>query len=232
MIRVRTRVKICCIGSPEEAAVAVAAGADAVGLVTAMPSGPGVIDEETLRRIAATVPPGVTTFMLTSERETGSLVEQQFRCRCNVLQLCDVPQPGAYAKLRDAFPELKLVQVIHVRGPDAVQQALEAAPSVDALLLDSGDPTRVVKELGGTGRGHDWTLSRRIVESVTKPVFLAGGLNQENVGQAIRTVQPFAVDLCSGVRTHGHLDAEKLRGFFQAVKRADAALAEAEAAVA
>ena len=118
------------------------------------------------------------------------------------------------------MPGVSLVQVVHVTGKRALDEVRAAAPHVDAVLLDSGRPEAAVKELGGTGRAHDWTLSRRIVETAGVPVFLAGGLNAENVGEAIAAVGPFAVDLCSGVRSQGALDEAKLRRFVDAVATA------------
>jgi len=211
------RVKICCIRDVAEAALAIRHGAAALGLVSAMPSGPGVIAEETIAEIAASVPPGVATFLLTSRRDADSIIAQQRRARVNTLQLCDSVEPGCHAKLRARLPGIALVQVIHVTGPESVDEAAAVADHVDALLLDSGRPRLAVKELGGTGRTHDWGLSRRIVEIVRVPVFLAGGLTPENVASAIRQVHPFGVDVCSGLRTEGRLDEAKLRRFFASI---------------
>lgn len=216
----RPRVKICCIGSPEEARQAIRAGADALGLVAAMPSGPGVISEEQIAKIAAQVPPPVATFLLTSEQRPEAIARQHRRCRTTAIQLCDTLTKDAHADLREALPGVRLVQVIHVTDEASVDEALAAAPHVDALLLDSGNPALATKELGGTGRTHDWTLSRRICEKASVPVFLAGGLRAANVAEAIRQVQPFGVDLCTGVRTDRRLDAEKLASFFAAVQGA------------
>lgn len=210
----KPRVKICCISSIAEAQIAIRHGASALGLVSAMPSGPGVIAEETITEIAAAVPPGVATFLLTSQRDADSIIAQQRRCRTNTIQLCDSVEPGCYTKLREALPGIALVQVIHVTGPESVDEAVSFAPSVDAILLDSGNQKLAVKELGGTGRKHDWRISRKIVESVSVPVFLAGGLNPDNVAEAIREVRPFGLDICSGLRTNGQLDEEKVRRFF------------------
>ena len=209
-----TRVKICCISSVAEAALAIRYGASAVGLVSAMPSGPGVIAEELIAEIAATVPPAVATFLLTSKRDADSIIVQQRRTRANTLQLCDSVEPNCYSKLRDVLPGIALVQVIHVTGRESVDEALSVVAGVDALLLDSGNQKLAVKELGGTGRTHDWRLSRKIVESVRVPVFLAGGLTPENVATAIKEVRPFGVDVCSGLRSAGQLDEEKVRRFF------------------
>ncbi|HET6469690.1 MAG TPA: phosphoribosylanthranilate isomerase [Geminicoccaceae bacterium] len=216
----RTRVKICCIMSTEEAALAVREGADAIGLVGAMPSGPGVVDRSTIRAIARTVPPAVATFLLSSATGAEGLADDARDAGAGVLQIVDAPEPGALAAVRLLVPALKLVQVIHVAGEAAIAEARGAAAEADAILLDSGRPGALVRELGGTGRVHDWEISRAVVEAVTVPVFLAGGLDPANVVRAIRMVRPFGVDLCSGVRTGGRLDEAKLAAFMGAVRTA------------
>lgn len=216
----RPRVKICCIASRAEAWAAIGAGAAAVGLVSAMPSGPGVIGEGEIAAIAAALPPAVGSFLLTSRRGAEAIAAQQRRCRVNTLQLCDEPEPGAHTALRRGLPGVAIVQVIHVEGPEALARAKEVAPRVDALLLDSGRPSAPVKELGGTGRVHDWEVSRRIRQEVAVPVLLAGGLRPGNVAEAIRAVRPYAVDVCTGVRSEGRLDTAKLAAFMAAVAAA------------
>ncbi len=223
MFHVRQRVKVCCIASEDEAALAVAMGASAIGLVSRMPSGPGPIPEERIRDIARIVPPGVATFLLTSGTTAEPIIAQQRYCGTSTLQLVDEVEPGVHAALRVALPGIKIVQVIHVRDENAVADARQVSPHVDALLLDSGNPSLATKELGGTGRAHDWAVSRRICEAVRVPVYLAGGLNPQNVGKAIAQVQPFGVDVCSGLRTNGGLDAEKLEQFMIAVREAETA---------
>jgi phosphoribosylanthranilate isomerase len=217
----RTRLKVCCIASAAEAACAVRHGADAVGLVSAMPSGPGPIDDHLIARIARTVPPPIASFLLTCQTTAGAIIQQARAAGCNTLQLVDHVPPDQWPALREALPQVRLVQVIHVTGEDAIPQAIDAASRADAILLDSGNPSLVVKELGGTGRPHDWSVSRRIVEEVQQrrgiPVFLAGGLNAGNVAQAVGAVHPFGVDLCSGVRTGGRLDEAKLIAFTDAL---------------
>lgn len=215
-----TRFKICCIGSVEEARLAVAYGASAVGLVSTMPSGPGVIPEERIREIARTVPPGVDTFLLTALQALDAIVAQQRYCGANTLQLVDHLLEGTYDDLHRQLPGIRIVQVIHVRDEGAIDEARRVAPHVDALLLDSGDPTARVKELGGTGRVHDWSISARVVEAVECPVFLAGGLRPDNAVEAIRAVRPYALDVCSGVRTAGRLNEAKLAAFARAVRGA------------
>jgi phosphoribosylanthranilate isomerase len=213
-----TRIKICCIASIAEAALAIRCGASALGLVSKMPSGPGPIPEALIAEIAPTIPPGVASFLLTSEQTVPPIIAQQRRCGVNTLQIVDRLEAGTYQELREALPGISLVQVIHVTGLESVDEACRAAEQgVDAILLDSGDQRLAVKLLGGTGRTHDWSLSRQIRESAKVPIFLAGGLNAENVAEAIATVDPFGVDVCSGVRTNGKLDEAKLRAFVAAV---------------
>jgi phosphoribosylanthranilate isomerase len=215
-----TKVKICCIKSVEEAQLALRYGASALGFVSAMPSGPGPISEDQIAAIIPHIPHGIATFLLTSRQDVASIIAQQQRTRANTLQLVDSVAFSLYPELRRALPGIAIVQVIHVTGIEAVKAAEAVALLVDAILLDSGNPNLPVKELGGTGRVHDWKLSRMIRERVTVPVYLAGGLRPDNVSQAIQLVRPFAVDLCSGVRTNGHLDEAKLSVFFSQVSAA------------
>ncbi len=215
----KPRVKICCISSVAEADLAIRYGASALGLVSAMPSGPGVIEEDLIVEIAARVPPPIATFLLTCRQDVDSIIEQQRRLRTNTLQLVDRLERGSYDDLRRALPGISIVQVIHVCGEESIAEAKAVAPSVDAILLDSGNQKLPIKELGGTGRTHDWTISRFIREAVDVPIFLAGGLHPDNAVAAIREVGPFGLDICSGVRTSGRLDEEKLGRFFEAMDR-------------
>lgn len=212
------RVKICCIASETEAREAIDAGADALGLVSAMPSGPGPIEESLIATIARAVETRAATVLLTSRQDARSIGAQLDRIRPTVVQLVDVMSEREYAALRVSHPTVALMQVIHVRDGNAVREAVEVAPFVNALLLDSGNPAAAVKELGGTGRVHDWTVSRAIRDAVRVPVFLAGGLRASNVADAIERVRPFGVDVCSGVRRAGRLDPEALRAFMRAAR--------------
>jgi len=213
----RTRIKICCISSREEAILAISAGADALGLVGPMPSGPGVITDDEIAEITASIPPPIASFLLTSETDAAAIIRHQQKVNTSTVQIVDSLTSGSYREIRKALPFVKLVQVIHVVDQSSVDEALQLAAEVDAILLDSGNPHLQVKELGGTGRVHDWTLSQQIRKRLDIPVFLAGGLKPENVQEAIRVVQPFGVDLCSGVRTNGQLDEDKLKRFVAAV---------------
>jgi phosphoribosylanthranilate isomerase len=213
------RVKICCISSADEAILAIKYGASALGLVSEMPSGPGVIDENLIAEIASRVPPPVATFLLTSKQTAEEIIAQQLKTKVNTIQLVDHLPYEELVKLRKHVTGIKLVQVIHIVDEHSVDEALNAQKYVDALLLDSGNPKLEVKELGGTGRTHNWTISRRIKERVNIPVFLAGGLNPGNVLEAIEAVQPYGLDICSGVRTNNLLDEEKLKLFFESVNK-------------
>jgi phosphoribosylanthranilate isomerase len=217
---VSVHIKVCCIANPSEAKRAIAAGASAIGLVSAMPSGPGVIDEALIAQIAAATPPAAQTFLLTAHQTAETIVAQHARCRTTTIQLVDAIAPTELRQLRQALPHISLVQVIHVTNEASVDEAMAAASWVDALLLDSGNPNAAVKELGGTGRTHNWDLSRRIVQASPVPVWLAGGLNPSNAAQAIRAVRPYGLDICSGLRTDGALDDTQLHAFVQAVRAA------------
>lgn len=214
----KPRVKICCIASVAEAKLAIRYGASALGLVSEMPSGPGVIDGNLIAAIAARIPPPISRFLLTSRQDAASIIAQQKQCGVNTLQLCDTVESDCYEELRAQLPGISLVQVIHVQGHASLHEAVSVSVFVDALLLDSGNQKLAVKEMGGTGRTHDWSISLAIRKAVNIPVFLAGGLNHENVQDAIRAVEPFGLDICSGVRTGGRLDETKLRKFFEAIE--------------
>jgi len=213
----KTRIKICCIASVEEAAMAIAHGADAIGLVAKMPSGPGPIADELIADIAKTVPAAIASFLLTSEQSAMKIIDHIQRTGTNTVQIVDELSEGTYLHIREALPALKIVQVIHVTDEGSIEQALQVQEYVDYILLDSGNPKAAIKTLGGTGNTHNWLISRELVKAVNVPVFLAGGLNAANVQEAIQTVQPYGVDICSGVRTEGKLHKQKLADFITAV---------------
>jgi phosphoribosylanthranilate isomerase len=213
----RPKVKICCISSESEAKMAIEHGASALGLVAKMPSGPGPISDELILSIAKTIPEHIASFMLTSETSAEDIIQHHYRTQTNTIQIVDALAFGTYDQIKATLPNIKIVQVIHVIDESSIDEAIAIAEHVDFLLLDSGNPKAAIKELGGTGRTHNWALSRSIVEQSKVPVFLAGGLNIDNVQRAMETVAPYGVDLCSSVRTNGHLDPKKLEEFFAIV---------------
>lgn len=212
------KIKICCISSHEEARLAIRHGADALGLVGRMPSGPGPIADELIASIVKTIHPPIASFLLTSEQTATDIIAHVNRVHTNTVQIVDELAEGSYDEIRKALPHLKMVQVIHVTGEESIGQALQVHTHVDAILLDSGNPKAAVKTLGGTGNTHNWDISRELVKEVKVPVFLAGGLHAGNVQEAVKRVSPYGVDICSGVRTNGKLDIQKLNAFISAVK--------------
>jgi phosphoribosylanthranilate isomerase len=214
----KPKVKICCISSIDEARIAIEHGAAAIGLVGQMPSGPGIIGDDLIEQIAKSVPPPIATFLLTSETSPQDIVKHYKRVNTSTIQLVDALEKREYEAIRQELPHVKLVQVIHVIDENSVKEAIEISAFVDAILLDSGNPNLSVKELGGTGRTHNWELSTEIRKAISIPLFLAGGINKDNVKQAIEMVQPFGIDLCSSVRTDGKLDPSKLQAFFNAME--------------
>jgi phosphoribosylanthranilate isomerase len=216
-LNMRTRIKICCISSVQEAKLAIEHGADALGLVGKMPSGPGPIPDWLIAEIVKAIHPPIASFLLTSEQASEEIIYHAKRVDTNTVQIVDELTTGDYSDIRNALPHLKLVQVIHVINETSIDEAIRLSAHVDALLLDSGNPKATIKTLGGTGNIHNWEISREIVNEVKVPVFLAGGLHAGNVRQAIEKVRPFGVDICSGVRTEGKLDPVKMEAFVKAV---------------
>ena len=212
------KVKICCISSIEEARLAVAYGAAAIGLVGRMPSGPGIITDELIHAIAKTVPPPIQTFLLTSQTTTDNIIEHHKKVNTTTIQIVDALSGREYHKIREAIPNVQLVQVIHVLDEGSIKEAIEISEFVDAILLDSGNPNLPTKVLGGTGKTHNWDLSKKIREEISLPVFLAGGINKDNIKKAIEHVQPYGIDLCSSVRTNGQLDESKLEALFNTLQ--------------
>jgi len=213
----KVKVKICCISSIEEAALAIAHGAAAIGLVGRMPSGPGIITDELIHSIAKTVLPPIDSFLLTSETTAEKVIEHHKKVNTTTIQIVDALTDRQYLKIRESIPHVKLVQVIHVLDEKAVQEAIEISEFVDAILLDSGNPNLSTKVLGGTGKTHNWDISKKIRKNISIPTYLAGGINKDNVRDAIEHVEPFGIDLCSSVRTNGQLDERKLEDLFKAL---------------
>ena len=214
----KIRVKICCICSVEEAKLATAYGASALGLVGHMPSGPGVISNRRIYKITNSAPPMVSTFLLTSKTKSSAIIDHYKKVNTSTIQIVDALENMDYQHIRNELPHVKIVQVVHVLDDKSVEEAIGVSKHVDAILLDSGNPNLKTKKLGGTGHTHNWDLSRKIREQIDTPVFLAGGINSNNVKKAIEHVKPFGVDLCSSVRTNGKLDENKLSNFFKIIE--------------
>lgn len=211
------KVKICCISDIHEANLAIHYGASAIGLVSEMPSGPGVISEDEIRKIAEAVPNNIETFLLTSKQGSDQIIDQLKRCRTTAVQIVDELIDGNYEDIKDELPHIKIVKVLHIQDESNIKSAIKLSEKVDALLLDSGNKNLIIKQLGGTGRVHNWSISRRIVQNINIPVYLAGGLKSSNVKSAIELVRPYGIDICSGIRENGKLKEEMLTEFFNVV---------------
>lgn len=211
-------LKICCIQSLDEARLAIREGATHIGLLPESTGGDRAIPEARVLAIAAATRDAAASVMVTQERDVVALCAQHARCGTSAIQLARPLAPEAYAALRAAVGSVSLIQSVHVDGPSAVAVARTLMPHVDVLLLDSGRADGSPAELGNTGRVHDWQISRAIVEASSRPVLLAGGVGPDNVAEALRVVGPAGVDICSGVRTSGHLDEDRLRAVRAALR--------------
>jgi len=212
----RVKVQIAGVSSLDEALAAARAGADALGFTVRLPHGVhDGLTEEKARGIIATLPPFVARVAITyvdNAREAAEL------CRflgVDTLQLHGDFAAGEIPLLRAAQPHLKIIRAVCVTGEEAIAAAVQLQRRVDALILDSFDPA--TGRRGATGRTHDWGISREIVRRAAVPVILAGGLRPENVAEAVRTVEPWAVDVHTGVEDdNGGRDLARLRAFIAA----------------
>lgn len=208
------RVKICCIASVDEARMAAEAGAELLGLVGPMPSGPGVLTLGEAGRIAAHAPPAARPILLTASDTAAGIVADAARAGVSAVQ---VVRHIAVGEARDlAARGLDYVQVVHVEGRGCLDLIDMYAGHCGAFLLDSGRPSAA--ELGGTGRVHDWSVSAEFCRRSPRPVFLAGGLTPGNVAAAIARVRPAGVDICSGLRRNGALDPGLLAAYMAAIR--------------
>jgi len=203
------RVKICGIKRPEDAQAAVDAGADAIGLNFWRP-GRRYIPPETARVIAAALPPFVARVGVFADEEADTIRRIVDLCRLDALQLHGAESP----EFCEQF-DRPVLKGIKVRGPESVQGL--GRYRVAAFVLD----THLPGEMGGTGQAFDWALAVRA--KAAGPVILSGGLTPENVGEAIRAVVPYAVDVASGVETGGEKDPAKIRAFIARVHEWNAA---------
>jgi len=220
-LNMRTKVKICCIANDAEAQMAASAGADLIGLVGPMPTGPGVLSLEECRPIVAAAPASVVPVLLTSADTGAAIADQISQTGVRAVQIVRHVDPEVHHVLQELVPDCQRLQVIHVEGPEALALIPVYVDLVDAFLLDSGKAG--TDELGGTGRTHDWSVSAEFVTRSGKPVYLAGGLTPSNVAEAVRMVQPYGVDLCSGLREggpFGALNSDKLAAFMTALEEA------------
>lgn len=199
-----SRVKICGITHTDDLDVVVSAGADAIGLIVDVPvETPREITPTDAVELARATPPFVTTVLVTMPETPESTVELAERIQPDVLQVHGDLTPGdlAYLSAKVSGDVIKAVSPGDAERYDTV---------ADALLVDSLEASGA----GGTGEPHDWSRTRTLVEELSSPVVLAGGLTPENVSEAIETVRPFAVDVASGVEARpGRKDPEAVASF-------------------
>lgn len=207
----RPLLKVCCISSVKEALFALDRGADFLGLVGPMPSGPGILSLEDIKTIVISIPKNAKTVLLTSDSDAVAIASTVIDLNVYALQLVRELPLSELKKIRSLLPTTIIFSVVHVIDEKSINMAKSYQDLADFILLDSGDPSNDV--LGGTGDTHNWDYSKRIVKELYKPVFLAGGLHSNNIKQAIEYVNPAGVDLCSGLRTRDALDPEKLTSF-------------------
>lgn len=213
------RVKVSCLRTPEEARLAVSFGAVAIGIASGVPGSTEELEDEQIAAITACVGDDIGTFLLTALGDPGEIAAKARRCAVNTVQLWEPLAPEAYIELRRAAPGLSIAQSIHVVDERAIAQAREMAGVADALVLGSTNPEPPFRWTSPHGRTHDWTISRRIVESAQIPVILSGGLTARNVADAVRFVRPYGVEVCSSVRRNGRLEKSLLVEFLESVTR-------------
>jgi phosphoribosylanthranilate isomerase len=194
-----------------------AAGADILGLLAAMPSGPGPIRDDEIAAIAAGLPPHVLSLLLTAETTASAIADHVQRTGVKGVQIVSHIDPDEQARLARRLPDHERWQVVHVEDETALAMIPAHGPHVTGFLLDSGRPSQ--RELGGTGRVHDWAISAAFVAASPVPVFLAGGLNPGNAAEAVARVRPAGLDVCSGLRVDGRLDAGLASAFVAAARQ-------------
>lgn len=205
------RVKVCGFTDEGDLAAAVTAGVDAVGLIAGVTvETPREIPLTEASRLAETVPPLVSTVLVTMPADVGEARDRIEQVEPDAVQVHGL-DPEAIASLVDAPADV-------IAAVDPIDTDLDAyAGAADALLVDSID----AEGGGGTGETHDWVRTREIVNTLDVPVVLAGGLTPDNVTEAVETVDPFAVDVASGVeREDGRKDHDAVEQFVERVTRA------------
>ena len=210
------RVKICGLTRQEDLAAAVAAGADAVGFLVGVPSSPRNLTIERAKTLLGQVPVFVDSVVVTAPKSIEWLVEVCERLKPSAIQIHGKEQLDS-SEIREKINHSRLIKTMYVTEDALNERVIDDLKTFDAVLLDSFSK----EQYGGTGKTHDWTLSRQIKEAVAPvPVILAGGLKPENVKEAILAIEPYAVDVASGVEASpGVKDHSKVRAFVENAKQ-------------
>jgi phosphoribosylanthranilate isomerase len=209
-------LKICGIQTPAEADAAISAGATALGVLLGLTHvAEDQVTEDAARDIIRAIDSRAETVLVTHLLDQGRIAALAAAIGARAIQVHDDLPPEGMRRLRALAPRRRLIKAIHVTGPEALGKVAAYAGLADALLLDS----RTADRLGGTGRTHDWSLSRAIVRASPVPVYLAGGLRPGNVRAAIEAVRPAGVDVNSGVEDlTGAKDPVAMRDFLRAAR--------------
>lgn len=219
--RRRVRIQVAGVSSLEEALFLERLGVDALGFTVRLPEGVhDGLTEAKARSIIQALPPFVTSVAITYVSEARSALELARYLGVTALQLHGDFPASELEMVRVAAPHLKIIRAVSVVGSEAMAVARSWERRVDALILDTYDPA--TGRRGATGKTHDWMLSAEIVRNVRVPVILAGGLTARNVADAIRTVNPWAVDTHTGVEdAQGRRDFAAMEAFVESVRRAE-----------
>lgn len=213
----RARVKICGISSLRDLRVAVEAGADAVGFIVDIPQSPRNLPMEKAAELMKATPVFVDTVAVMVPR---TLSHMEKLCKMLNPDVVQIHGPDRFRKqIRERLPERRLICAVQAESDFLTDAVVEAARTFDAILIDS----HVRGKFGGTGKTHDWELSRRVREAIhPEPLILAGGLTPENVEEAIRVVKPYAVDVSSGVESQPNSkDRDKVLEFIRRAKEVE-----------
>ncbi len=204
-------LKVCCIQNIAEALSCIERQVHMIGFVSAMPTGFRLLTDLQIKDIISQLPPSETLSVLLSSRTSAAgLVDHIRYTGAQALQIVDELSQDVLRQVREQLPELKIIQVIHVTSPKDIEKAQSIESLVDYILLDSGKQQGNPKALGGTGLTHDWSISAELVRSLSKPVMLAGGLKLQNIAEAIDTVGPAGIDICTGLRDPKYLLLKRL----------------------
>jgi len=211
----KVMVKICGITREKDLTTAAAAGADAVGFVIGVASSPRNLTMEKAKKIVEQASFSIDKVVVTVPNSINFLVKIYEKLKPDAIQIHGENLSEDFP-FQERLPDVRLIKAIHVKSSNVVETAVKASKFFDAVLLDSF----VRGKYGGTGVVHDWELSKRVKEAIfPKPLILAGGLTPENVKDAVRFVQPYGVDVSSGVESRpGIKDPEKVLAFVENAK--------------
>lgn len=210
-------VKFCGINKKEYAEMAIGLGADFLGFLVGIThlAEDKLTNEEAKKIISEVEFKNSVPIAVTHLQDAKEIIETMREINVTAVQIHDSIAIDGIKEIRDSIPDSYIIKAVHVQDRErSLEKALTFEEYVDALLLDS----RTIDRLGGTGKIHDWDISREIVLSVKKPVFLAGGLTPDNLLKAINKVKPFGVDVNSGVEINGEKDLNKMTKFIRLAK--------------